>query len=191
MPDHVAQTPNIGVGPALPWGRSERGAVKRALIAPLPAAAVGLVVAALLAGAQLGLLLTGAFCGYALWVTIDHGTQAARRRKQRGESTLQATSRSFIRAPRLVGAYLAHFGFIMTFAAIAVSSTFQTEVERTLGRGESMQLGGYQMTYEDSRIEEREPGGLGLHLIRSIVDKLEYEYGGRKMRVTASIGLEH
>ena len=33
-------------------------------------------------------------------------------------------------------------------------------------------------------IEERKPGGLGLHLVKSIVDKITYEYKDRRMQVT-------
>ena len=51
----------IGVGPALPWGRSDRGALRRALVRPIPAALAGLIVALLLAGPDPGLLLTGTF----------------------------------------------------------------------------------------------------------------------------------
>jgi len=32
--------------------------------------------------------------------------------------------------------------------------------------------------------EMREPGGLGIHLVKSSVDRLVYEYQGREMRVT-------
>jgi anti-sigma regulatory factor (Ser/Thr protein kinase) len=37
---------------------------------------------------------------------------------------------------------------------------------------------------------DRTPGGLGLHLVKSIVDKLTYEYNNRTMRITAVKGLE-
>ena len=33
-------------------------------------------------------------------------------------------------------------------------------------------------------LEERSPGGLGLHLVKSMVDKLTYEYRDRNLRVT-------
>ena len=39
-------------------------------------------------------------------------------------------------------------------------------------------------------LEERMPGGLGLHLVKSIVDKLTYEYTDRTMRITAIKRLE-
>jgi anti-sigma regulatory factor (Ser/Thr protein kinase) len=32
--------------------------------------------------------------------------------------------------------------------------------------------------------EQREPGGLGLHLIRRLVDSLEYDYSGRRSLIT-------
>jgi anti-sigma regulatory factor (Ser/Thr protein kinase) len=42
----------------------------------------------------------------------------------------------------------------------------------------------------DRSIEERTPGGLGLYLVRSVVDELKYEYANRQMKVTAIRNLE-
>ncbi|MEO8849370.1 MAG: SpoIIE family protein phosphatase [Casimicrobiaceae bacterium] len=36
----------------------------------------------------------------------------------------------------------------------------------------------------DMPIEQRRPGGLGLHLIRRLVDSIEYDYSGRHSRIT-------
>ena len=146
----------IGIGPALPWGRSDRSKVIRALVQPVPAALVGLVVAWILGGGDIGILLTGAFTGFALWVTFAQVSRPARRRAQRGESPPTAAWHSLRRAPRLVGAYLAHLGVIVTFAAIAISSTFQTENEATLGKGDTLSVGDYEIVYEETRVEQRE-----------------------------------
>lgn len=45
----------------------------------------------------------------------------------------------------------------------------------------------------DAAIEERSPGGLGLHLVRKIVDDLIYDYEieGRRMRVSVTKPLEN
>jgi serine/threonine-protein kinase RsbW len=39
-------------------------------------------------------------------------------------------------------------------------------------------------------IEERKRGGLGLHLVRSLVDTMDYQYEGREMRVSVTTTLE-
>ena len=36
----------------------------------------------------------------------------------------------------------------------------------------------------DAPLEERVPGGLGLHLVRALVDDLSYDYADREMKVT-------
>jgi serine/threonine-protein kinase RsbW len=45
----------------------------------------------------------------------------------------------------------------------------------------------------DAGIEDRRPGGLGIYLVRKMVDELKYEYEseGRRMRITAIKALEN
>jgi serine/threonine-protein kinase RsbW len=38
----------------------------------------------------------------------------------------------------------------------------------------------------DAPLEERVPGGLGIHLVRALVDDLSYAYADREMRVTVT-----
>ena len=42
----------------------------------------------------------------------------------------------------------------------------------------------------DAQIEERKAGGLGLHLVKSIVDEIRYEHENRRMTVTIIKELE-
>jgi cytochrome c-type biogenesis protein CcmF len=145
----------IGIGPALPWGRSDGAALRRALLWPLPAALAGLGLTWLLGGRAGPVLLTGALAGYALWVTVDHGLRPTRTRMKKGEGPAQAFGTSFRRAPRLIGGYLTHFGVIVTFVAIAVSSSFQTSGEGVLSLGSgSLAVGGYELTLDDVGVVE-------------------------------------
>jgi cytochrome c-type biogenesis protein CcmF len=141
----------IGIGPALPWGKSDRRSVVRALVTPLPAAVVTTILAWLL-GARTGyLMFTSALVGYALWVTFAQALLPAISRMRRGESTGRAVGQTLARSPRRLGAYLVHFGLILTFAAVAISSTYQREAEATLRRGERMELGRYAFVLDDVR----------------------------------------
>ena len=153
----------MGVGPALPWGTSDRAKIRRALLWPLPAAAVGLLLAFALGGRSWGVLLTSALAGYTLWVTADQGLRPTRRRRALlGESTGAALSRATRVAPRRLGAYIVHFGVLMTALAIAVSANYQDDLEATLSTGDVMTIGSYELTFQSGSVS-REP-----HVTRQI-----------------------
>ena len=142
----------MGVGPALPWGKGDKRSLRRALLTPLPAALVALAITALLGGRHPNVLLTGALAGYALWVTLEQVFRPARVRTRKGESLPEAIDQSFRRAPRRVGAYLVHFGVIVTFVAIAISANYQRILETTMSEGQTAEIGHYQLTYDQVRV---------------------------------------
>ncbi len=145
----------LGVGPALPWGASDASKLRKALLTPLPAALVGLVLMAWLGKPSGSLLLTGALGGYAVWVSVDQALRPGRRRKSKNDGARPGFSLgAVLRAPRRLGAYVVHLGFIMTFIAIAISSTFQTDAEATLQAGDTMEIGNYQLRFETLRVVE-------------------------------------
>jgi cytochrome c-type biogenesis protein CcmF len=145
----------MGIGPALPWGKGDKKAVRRALLTPLPAALVGLAVTVLLGGRHWGVLLTGALAGYALWVTGSRGTEAMRKRAKRGESPIGAAKAGLLRSPRLLGAYIVHFGVIVTFVSIAISSTFQDSREAVLAPGDEFAIGSYSLRFEEALVVQQ------------------------------------
>ncbi|MDX1502380.1 MAG: cytochrome c-type biogenesis CcmF C-terminal domain-containing protein [Thermoanaerobaculia bacterium] len=134
----------MGIGPALPWGRSRPEAVRRVLLAPLPAALAGVLLTWLLGGRGY-LLLTGGLAGYALWVTAARGLEPARTGRP---GVVRSASRIF-------GGYLVHLGVIVTFVAIAVSATTQSSHEATLAPGQSMAAGRYEITFDRAAVEQQ------------------------------------
>ena len=137
----------MGVGPALPWGGSDRKLLRRTLVRPLPAAACGLALALLFGARTAPVLIVSAFAGFALWVTADQGLRPVRARPK-GQGGLLS---GVLRAPDKLGAYVVHFGVVMTFVAVALSSSFQREAEATLRAGDTLSLGGYEMTFRGAQ----------------------------------------
>jgi cytochrome c-type biogenesis protein CcmF len=138
----------MGIGPALPWGSADPKMARRVLLRPLPAGVVMAVLAGLVYTWDPAIVFVGFLVGYALWVTTDQALRPARQRRKKGESLPTATVRSSLLAPQRLGAYVVHFGVIMTFAAVAISSSYQTDTEATLRAGESMDVAGYTLVYE-------------------------------------------
>ena len=136
--------------------------------------AVGLAVALLLGARSAPVLLVSAFAGFALWVTADQGLRPVRSRPRRegGKGPLAAV----LVAPDRLGAYVVHLGVLITFVAVAVSSTFQREAESTLRAGDTLRLGGYEMTFHGAeRVQEP-------HLIRHQAE-VEVSTNGRSRGV--------
>ncbi len=144
----------IGIGPALPWGRADNRNVRRALLFPIPAALAALLLTWALGGRSWGVLATGALAGYAAWVNFDQGLRLNRRRRE-DEPWTEAVGEAVRRGARRYGAYLAHIGVIVTFVAIAVSSSYQVAHEATMRPGESMEIDSYRLTFDkvDARPE--------------------------------------
>jgi cytochrome c-type biogenesis protein CcmF len=143
----------MGIGPALPWGRSDGATIRRILLWPLPAAGVAVILAWLL-GARSGyVLFTCALVGYSLWVTFGQILRPVRLRSRKGEALPQAMGAVASRAPRRLGAYMVHLGVIVTFVAIAISSTYQIDAEANLAPGQKMVIGDYELTFQELQTE--------------------------------------
>ncbi len=107
-------------------------------------------------------------------MTADQSLRPVRVRTGKGESLGRAARESLWRSPRRLGAYVVHFGVIVTFVAIAVSANYQTSHEATLAPGESMPVGQYRLTYDQSRVDRRP------HLVAQLAE-IEIERNGRAL----------
>ena len=118
----------LGVGPALPWGRSTAAEIRKALLPPI-AGAIGLTVLGVLFGARNPwTILTLACGGYALQVTV---VQFAKMRRNR----------------RSAAAYVIHLAVAVCIVSIAVSGTMRTQREVVLAQGQSAAMEPYSVTF--------------------------------------------
>jgi cytochrome c-type biogenesis protein CcmF len=135
----------MGVGPALPWRRSDLAEARVKLLVP---SIVALVVAVL------SLFLTRnaytiaafAFAAFALVCNLrEYWIGAAARRRAHGESPPLALARLIGGNRRRYGGYLAHIGVVCLTVGVAASSTFSNEQDATLKPGERMRVAGLEL----------------------------------------------
>ena len=133
----------IGVGPALPWRRTDRAELKRRLLAPTGGLIVGLLLALLAGARDLYALLAFGFGAFALVSNVQEFWTGARdRMRAHGEHAASALGRLIAGNRHRYGGFLAHIGLIVSVLGIAASSTFKTEREITLAPGESVTVSG-------------------------------------------------
>ena len=136
----------MGVGPALPWGRSSRKQMIKALVPPL-AGAVILAVAGYAFGVRNAwTLVTLAFGGYAAQVTLSEMWRPFVQRLRRGESVGTALVQGQLgRGRRRFAAYIVHAGAVIVIIAIGVSSTMRSTQEVHLTKGGTQNVGAYSL----------------------------------------------
>jgi len=139
----------MGVGPALPWGSATFAQMRRALLPPLAGAAVASLLGYALGARNPWTLLTLAFAGYTLQVTLrELWLPVGQRMRSHGEGLGRAFREALLaHGRRRLGAYVVHTGVVIIVCAIAVSSTMQVSREMTLAVGESAQVGRYTLTF--------------------------------------------
>jgi cytochrome c-type biogenesis protein CcmF len=144
----------IGIGPALPWGRTTKREAIRALVPP---AILGIIVAAI--GAALGVrnpwtIVTLFFGGYALHVTMAQMWLPLVQRMKRGGSFGDAlVDGQLRRGRRRFGSYIVHAGATIVLVSIAVSSTQRTTQEINIVKGQTAHAAGTAITFIG--VEER------------------------------------
>src|SRR5437762_1686099 len=105
----------IGVGPALPWGRSTPREALRSLLIPFTSGVVVAIIGYVAGARNPWTLLTLLFGGYAAWVTLVQMSKGGPKAVRRGR--------------RRFAGYVVHAGAVIVLIAIAVSSTMRTSKE--------------------------------------------------------------
>jgi cytochrome c-type biogenesis protein CcmF len=160
----------MGVGPALPWGRSAPDAAARKLVPPLVFAAIlTLLTFQLIMGwptsfaevfghlgdASFGeafsdvLPIVSIFvCAFALYANIaELGIPVFRRMRTRQENPVSATVQVISKTHRRFGGHIAHYGIILAVFALTLSRTYRVEDDFNIALNETVQFQGYDLTF--------------------------------------------
>lgn len=139
----------MGVAPLSAWGAMTLARLGRALIVP-----TALTLLSLIALIVTGTTMPGALLGYGLvlfagWVALVETARGARARQRAlRESLPQAALRIFTRNRRRYGGFIVHLGITVIGIGVIGSTLFQQDTQRTIARGESIELGGYTLTFD-------------------------------------------
>jgi cytochrome c-type biogenesis protein CcmF len=146
----------MGIGPLVAWRRASLRGLARTFAGPTAfALAVGVALVALGAGSSIPGLIAYTFSAFVTaTIVIEFGRGTAARRALSGESVPRAFASLVSRNRRRYGGYVVHFAVVLLAIGIAGSSAYDSVVEGRLAKGDSLQVGGYTLTYE--RLVERD-----------------------------------
>jgi cytochrome c-type biogenesis protein CcmF len=139
-----------GIGPVLAWRRVTPAAVFRLVRAPVAVALVALVAMLALTPASESVpsLIMFTFVAFVLSVVVQEFWRgASARRVMTGESMPRALARLTGRNRRRYGGFLVHAGIAVLFLGVAASSAFIEQRDVRLSPGDSVKVGGYDVTY--------------------------------------------
>lgn len=140
----------MGVAPLSGWGATTLYRMGRASLIPVLLTAASLALFALGGMSTPVALVAYAVVLLAGWVAIVETARGViARRRAHKENVLTSLVALFNRNPRRYGGYLIHFGITVIGLGVIGSTLFQLETQRTLAVGQSLDLGGYTMRYDN------------------------------------------
>jgi cytochrome c-type biogenesis protein CcmF len=171
----------MGIGPLVAWRRASLRSLGASFAWPAGfAVLIGVVLLALGAGSSIPGLVAYTFSAFVLGsITLEfiRGTRA--RRALSGGSWPVAFSGLVARNRRRYGGYVVHAAIVLLAIGIAGSSAYDKVAEGKLGRGESLAVGDYRLTYR--ALDERKAANATE--IRAVLD---VERGGEPLGTVAA-----
>jgi cytochrome c-type biogenesis protein CcmF len=139
----------MGIAPLVAWRRASLRGLLRTFVWPgAVALATGVVLIALGAGSSIPGLVAYSFSAFVLaTIVLEFARGTAARRALTGEPVPTALGRLIGRNRRRYGGYVVHASIVLLAIGVAGSSAYDSVAEGRLARGQSLAVGGYDLTY--------------------------------------------
>jgi cytochrome c-type biogenesis protein CcmF len=150
----------VGICPLVDWRRIDGKRLLRNMWVQAIVAVVGGALAALLGVGEWWAVLSFAviaFAGATIVLQMAQGIVA--RVRSAGENIALAAWKAVGNNRRRYGGQVIHLGILLLVAGLTGSQAHQTEVQVALATGESVEVGGYTLTYDDYTYRRIEEGG--------------------------------
>ena len=144
----------MGVGPLIAWRRASLDNLRRNFLAPV---LVGVVAAAgffaLGVRSAIAVLTLALTVFVAATIAVDFA-RATRARLRVGERLFPAMRGLLLRHNRRYGGFVVHLGILIIAVGVTGSQAWSVQTETTLRRGESAELAGYRVRFDDLTASE-------------------------------------
>lgn len=144
----------IGICSNLGWRKTSWSSLKRSLLYTLVPAAIA-AVAVLISGIGNWYAVAALVCGFPLLTIVlewSRGTRA--RHHTRGKNYLSSFLSLIWNSRPRYGGFIVHIGIILITLGVIGSTIYDVEETATLGIGDSMAIGGYELTYDTLTMEQ-------------------------------------
>ncbi len=140
----------MAIGPLIAWQHASIESLRRTFAGPLCLSIMGTGICWFFGVRGLYPLLAFGLSLFTVITVCQEFVNGARtRRRKTGEGYLTALSKLTSRGRRRYGGLIVHLGVAFLVIGITASSVFKLEQEVTLKPGESLQLGRYQVRFDD------------------------------------------
>jgi len=144
----------MGVGPLIAWRRASVDNLRRNFLGPvLTGVAAAAFFFALGVHSALAVLTLALTVFVAATIALDFA-RATRVRARMGEPLLPAMGGLLRRHNRRYGGFVVHLGVLIIAVGVTGSQAWSVQTETMLGRGESTELAGYRVRFEDLAASE-------------------------------------
>jgi len=145
----------MGVGPMIAWRRASWAGLKRNFLWPVAIGAAGALVFFLLGVRHALALLTLGLVLFVAATMVHDFWRGTRARMRAGRGPVGAMADLALRQNRRYGGFVVHLGVLLVALGITGSQVFNVRTETSLRRGESIEVGRYQVRFEGLEAEEK------------------------------------
>lgn len=140
----------MGVGPLLAWRQTSTRALMKSMWQPGIVGISAAILTALLTQKPFVGLSIGALSFVFITILSEYIRGITIRKRNTGENYPLALTRLVSRNKQRYGGYVVHLGIILIAIGIIGSTAFQINREVSMNKGESIAIGRYVLTYEES-----------------------------------------
>jgi cytochrome c-type biogenesis protein CcmF len=150
----------IGICPIIEWRKISAERLLRNLWIQIVVAVVTALLLFLLGVRELWAVVSFAVTAFvAATIVIQMGQGIVARMRSAGENVFAATARVISNNRRRYGGQLIHLSILLIVVGITASQAYQSEVQVALATGESIDVEGYTLVYQDYVYQEVEENG--------------------------------